>query len=147
MNLMEHCHHVLEFKVAERFTFADIVDDLHELTDFHWENLELLETYLSGELRTRFSMVDFTDAGNWHDHCLTCGTVGCAVGHGPFAGVPKNSEESWMEYSFRCFVPGTFSCRNGLWEYLFHGDWRHGESTAIQAADRIRRVLDYARNN
>lgn len=104
-------------------------------------NLETLFNYLAyGTLKAEFNM-EFYCAGYLGQHMFLtdCGTVGCAVGHGPYAGIPKTTEESWNEYAERCF------CVNlgMIFEYLFHSDWAQIDNTPTGAAKRIRYALDF----
>lgn len=85
-----------------------------------------------------------------------CGTVACAIGHGPAAGVLfrysrefdtesyrdesgtliKVQSPDWPEYSTR-FAPKD----SILWNWLFGGDWDRHDNTHRGAAARIRFVL------
>ncbi len=103
-------------------------------------NLETLFNYLAfGELKAEFNMARYyTNAPNFVP-LTKCGTAGCAVGHGPYAGIPKLTDESWNEYAERCF-----SVNLGIvFEYLFHSDWAEIDNTPIGAAKRIRYALDF----
>lgn len=68
-----------------------------------------------------------------------CGTVGCALGHGPSAGVlarvgheitieehgwygQKEFQVNWIKYSFR-FVDGDLDDYQLVWDFLFSGNW------------------------
>ena len=67
-----------------------------------------------------------------------CGTVACAVGHGPSAGIEPLSSERWESYALRCFAgqdPYVFT-------YLFGGEWTLYDNTAHGAAARIMSALD-----
>ncbi len=88
------------------------------------------------KLKAKFDMYDFTD---WH-HMLkdTCGTVGCAVGHGPYAGIPK-SNQTWVEYS-QNFVENSYS---SAFQFLFGGAWRRHDNTKIGVVRRIAYYLTH----
>ena len=75
-----------------------------------------------------------------------CGTAGCAIGHGPNAGIPALSHESWEGYSFRCFIP-KFNDRyfSPEWLWCFSSDWCNVDNTPQGAAARIKWVLDYGK--
>jgi hypothetical protein len=79
-----------------------------------------------------------------------CGTVACAVGHGPAAGVALNSNEkrrlahwgtpgaiAWGEYSRRAFYS-----RPSEFAFLFASDWAEFDNHHYGAAARIRYLLD-----
>jgi len=101
-----------------------------ELTQEQRGNLEQLAAYLrSGNLQAEFDM------GGYSDHC---GSVGCAVGHGPYAGIPKNEEELWHSYSDRVFVE---SIRAESW--MFDADWELVDNTPEGAAARIEWFLEH----
>ena len=68
----------------------------------------------------------------------SCGTVACAVGHGPAAGIqPLPGERQWWDYSYRAFVNGD----HPLWEYLFSSGWDRIDDTHHGAAARIAYAL------
>lgn len=72
-------------------------------------NLRKLAEYLQlPVLKAKFSMLTYDDnhLRPW-SHSLkkhTCGTVGCAIGHGPYATeIFKGPAESWNDYCLRVF--------------------------------------------
>lgn len=102
------------------------------------DNLKKLANYLTnGELKAMFDMLRFTD-GKQEKEANTCGTVGCAVGHGPFAGIKKLSHETWHEYSCRCFAP-----RDEMFTFMFDGNWKYLDNTSTGAANRIMYALEH----
>lgn len=112
-----------------------------ELAAHHRTNLRLLEKYLRGALRegTSFNMGEFADSDHFYTPSLECGSVGCAVGHGPYAGIPKVADDSWRMYAARQF--GADDRR--IWRWCFFGAWIASDNTAIGAANRIRFLLDH----
>lgn len=66
-----------------------------------------------------------------------CGTVACAIGHGPAAGIEPLMGERWYTYAHRCFGAGEL-----LFRWLFESDWWAVDNTAKGAAARIRVVLE-----
>lgn len=68
-----------------------------------------------------------------------CGTVACAVGHGPLAGIAPLEDESWFEYSKRVFGAPYGS----LFRWLFDDNWANVDDTATGAAARIRYYLEH----
>lgn len=107
------------------------------------KNLKKLADYLlKGELKAKFNMSRYTGHKIFTDedmYATDCGTIGCAVGHGPFAGVLKNEKELWDEYSERCFIDDT---RNSAYGFLFAGEWEDVDNTPQGAAKRILYFLE-----
>jgi hypothetical protein len=81
-----------------------------------------------------------------------CGTIACAVGHGPAAGIPMQKSEyeaverdpvnhgiDWDSYAERVFGA---NLDGNLWHFLFSASWRFIDNTALGAAARIRYVLE-----
>jgi hypothetical protein len=110
-------------------------------------NLVTLATYLRNlpDDYTRFDMFSFYD-NKFHTYnspkdalalANSCGTVACAVGHGPVAGVQTYSGESWSEYTARCFCPDD----SPVFEFLFDDAWTVRDNTPQGAAARIAYLL------
>ena len=68
-----------------------------------------------------------------------CGAVGCAVGHGPAAGIAPLPGESWVAYASRTFgvEAGDTYAHGDLWEFLFDSEWYDVDNTASGAGKRI----------
>lgn len=117
---------------------ANVIGLSHE----HEGNLRKLAAYLlAGELKAEFNMRDFTDPEKRNLQLLEateCGSVGCAVGHGPFAGIPKTKQETWTQYSLRVF--GLLD--DNYWEWCFSDGWALNDNTAQGAAKRILFLLE-----
>jgi hypothetical protein len=106
------------------------------------ENLNKLSDYLwKGEFPegTHFDMCTYCAKGMQTQP--TCGSVGCAVGHGPYAGIEKIPGEGFSEYCERCFGCGLFS-DFGAWDWCFSGKWEDVDNTAKGAAKRIQWLLE-----
>ena len=105
-------------------------------------NLEKLAAYLeSGNLKAEFDMSDFSD-NPWRVS-NDCGTVGCAVGHGPYAGIEKRPFEFWVNYCHRVFLNENTNEQKIAWEFLFSESWAETPfNQAIHAAKRIRHFLN-----
>ena len=107
-------------------------------------NLRQLAAYLmSGRLKAEFNMGQFDD--EQLDCPPTCGTVGCALGHGPYAGFPKLQCEKWEEYGERVYglaewLPG--SGINHQWDWCFSPHWDVTDNSPTGAAKRILWLLD-----
>jgi hypothetical protein len=101
-------------------------------------NLALLAAYLRSlpQDYRHFEMSDyFGTFGSHNDDPVQCGTVACAVGHGPAAGLPRlrdqnGEKESWPVYEERVFGEGLYEC-------LFSGEWSDIDDSARGAAARI----------
>lgn len=61
-----------------------------DLPQYKVNNLKKLADYLmSGDLKAEFDMSTYDDDSGTNVLVVNCGTVGCAVGHGPYAGIEK----------------------------------------------------------
>ncbi|MDH7796400.1 MULTISPECIES: hypothetical protein [unclassified Beijerinckia] len=110
----------------------------------HRENLKKLADYLAtGTTACRFDMGSFCRDEYGDDLAPLvheCGTVACAAGHGPAAGIePIKKDESWTTYVRRHFGLSLFS-DEGMW--LFSGSWERSDNTPEGAARRIYWLLD-----
>ena len=103
------------------------------------DNLQILATYLKGPLEASFHMDRFDDGRGPMFGRSDCGTVGCAVGHGPYAGLPKEFEQ-WDEYCERVFGLVYFD-QTHMW--CFSGEWWTVDNTAIGASLRIDYMLKH----
>lgn len=103
-------------------------------------NLEKLAAYLEGlpSDYAHFDMSHFHSDGDLETSGgqINCGTVACAIGHGPTAGIKAEAEEDWPEYSQRCFTENPRE-----WQWCFSDDWVGIDPTHQGAALRIRHML------
>ena len=117
---------VLDLTEEQVLNLARLADWLRALPEdyaqFEMEHF-MLDRQL-GQIKTR--AFEITD----------CGTVACAVGHGPMAGIQPQPAETWVDYSERCFAPSGF-----LFSYLFASDWSYIDNTPHGAAARIAHLL------
>jgi hypothetical protein len=116
----------------------------------HRENLLKLARYLWDlpEDYTHFDMETFFDGPDPIGHCPPqnaqrpggCGTVACALGHGPAAGVkPSDNVAGWYSYSLEAFgLPG----HSTEWLWCFSDTWRQKDNTPRGAAKRIFYMLE-----
>lgn len=136
----------------------------YDLTPRRRENLLKLANYLEKLPRNyqHFEMADFIDRNGEYDlderiaeyarhngGVDKCGTVACAVGHGPAAGIlfPPRAERfwergrpNWVRYTLEFFLGGdTTSTPEFNW--MFGGDWTKVDNHHYGAAARIRYVL------
>lgn len=110
------------------------------------DNLATLAAYLEqlpAKYR-RFDMAQFAvtpRAGRYVPPAKSphCGTVACAAGHGPKAGIPALKGESWTEYSNRVFVDQDADW--AAWDWCFGASWARYDNTPEGAAKRIRYLL------
>ena len=73
-----------------------------------------------------------------------CGTVACAIGHGPAAGISINSDDSdWYEYSHRFINNDISDIANVMWDWCFSSNWENYDNTAHGAAKRILYLLKH----
>jgi hypothetical protein len=123
-----------------------------EMTHEQIENCKKLINYLlSDNLKAKFDMRFFSDGElgffsggelGFNEHKrMECGTCGCAVGHGPYAGIIKLETEDWVVYSIRVFGIDDKQESN-LWKYCFSGLWTKKDNTPQGAAQRLQQVLD-----
>ena len=100
------------------------------------ENLEKLAAYLeSGDLKAAFDMNLYAETAS---NATLCGSLGCAIGHGPYAGIEKRSDENWLVYSNRVFD----LLNRKDWNFLFSTGWTLTDNSPEGVARRIRWLLD-----
>lgn len=108
-----------------------------KITPAQEKNLQKLVKYLRGELKAQFSMDVFSEFGGGIDQ-TDCGSIGCVVGHGPYAGVRKRKNETWFDYSARKFG---LPLESAGWTWCFGEIWCGSDNTPTGAAARIERLL------
>jgi hypothetical protein len=110
-------------------------------------NLEKLAAYLEQlpEDYTHFDMGLFLTLNDVAINAWTtiragaCGTVACALGHGPAAGIilaTKNAD--WDAYGEKAF-----ELVFDEWDWCFSSGWASVDNTPHGAAKRIRHLLDH----
>lgn len=76
-----------------------------------------------------------------------CGTVCCALGHGPGAGIPARPGEGWSSYCARAFgIDPVYSHEDWprlAWRWCFDGLWDPVDNTAPGASARILWMLEH----
>jgi len=111
----------------------------------HRRNLTKLADYLDAlpEGYERFDMWSYMlDGSNGHEVGRpgvlpsACGSVACAIGHGPSAGIRRRGDRNWEDYCSRVFGTGD------AWSYLFSAQWAYFDNTPKGAAARIRTYLE-----
>ena len=111
-------------------------------------NLEKLATYLEALPigYQHFSMRSYlTKDGMYLSHpeeantvLIDCGTIACAVGHAPAAGIPVMRGEDWDAYEAR-----VFNLTTAEWKWCFSSYWTDVDDTPHGAAKRIRYMLEH----
>lgn len=108
------------------------------------ENLKKLADYLAtGNTAMRFNMTGYCSAPGGSGLNPTehgCGTVACAVGHGPAAGMKPLHNQSWETYSSYAFGLIAYSDE---WGWCFDPEWAATDNTPEGAAARINWLLDH----
>ena len=78
--------------------------------------------------------------------CYPCGTVACAAGHGPAAGiaVPEGVDD-WNSYCHEVFDadPLGEAAQQSVYTWLFTGAWKDTDNTPQGAAKRIYYYLEH----
>jgi hypothetical protein len=106
------------------------------------DNLEILATFLDRIPQGTFHMqtcAEDTHGDDLSPQAHECMSVGCAIGHGPAAGLQvAKSDREWWEYSTRVFG---LSWMSNEWAWCFHGEWALIDNTPAGAAKRIRHLI------
>jgi hypothetical protein len=136
-----------------------------DIEPLHARNLNALALTLDAVDPSNFGMAGFferLDSGSGpsltlyastpdpdRDYEPGCGTVACAVGHGPRAGIEALPGELWANYSRRVFgIRSGGLTRAGTidhpdsWKFLFIGSIARFDNTPAGAAARIRCYLE-----
>jgi len=110
-------------------------------------NLETLATYLEALPigYEHFDMASYLRKDDRYIYMVAdaniigdCGTVACAVGHGPTAGIAATDYENWDDYSDR-----VFDLSSTEWSWCFSSSWSTTDNTHQGAAKRIRHMLEH----
>lgn len=72
-----------------------------------------------------------------------CGTICCAAGYGPTAGIPAQKHETWETYVTRAFGALPDASDYNLWDWAFSAKWVDIDNTPAGAARRIRHYLEH----
>lgn len=71
-----------------------------------------------------------------------CGSVTCAIGRGPAAGIPVRGAESWQEYLRQNFIDYDALLGSQAEDFLFSPDWQYIDITPTGVAKRIDIILE-----
>ena len=108
----------------------------------HRDNLLKLADYLA-TLPDDYEQFNMSDYMQDSDGCVvyitdqskpSCGTVACAVGHGPAAGIRVYGDVGWSDYADRVFG----KMFDDDFTYMFGSIWSDYDNTPKGAAARIR---------
>lgn len=111
----------------------------------HKDNLLKLADYLATlpddyEQFHMYAYMATSTGGYWETFALeerskpVCGTVACAVGHGPAAGIRLYGDDCWESYADRVFG----EMDNDDFQYMFGSSWSDYDNTPKGASARIR---------
>lgn len=114
---------------AKKKNLAKLADYLENLPD-GYPSFDM-RSFNSNSLSARIEVCSLVES--------KCGTVACAVGHGPDAGITAKEGELWTQYSSRVFA----SSDSRLWKWCFSDRWTQQDNTAKGAAARIRWALKH----
>jgi len=108
-------------------TFFAIVNEGQDLYDYE-SHLTLFEPYL------------------WEidpvEEVHVCGTVACAIGQGPAAGIPVGHADSWQVYSQQNLVDNDAPEGDRAEDFLFSPDWQFMDKTPMGVVKRIDILLE-----
>lgn len=111
------------------------------------ENLRKLAAHLRVSQSHNFDMSFFAVSADYDqyrdpaDVVNVCGSICCAVGHGPSAGIaPLQTDDNWFTYSRRTLLD--FDEENDAWSWCFDDLWANRDNTPEGAACRIEYLLD-----
>lgn len=107
------------------------------ITEQQRENLKKLADYLAAlpDDYKQFEMRAFSSENDDEGPPIkvVCGTAGCAVGHGPNAGLSQKRHKNWLDYCDHYFVYS----ESPAFDWMFGGDWSTSDNTPQGAAERI----------
>lgn len=117
-----------------------------QITQEQRENCQKLIDYLrSGNLKAKFNINLFSSVEIEKPN--TCGSVGCGIGQGPYAGIAKLRNEDWPDYAQRVFgisselAAGNIAKCNKFYLYTFCSYWYRYDNTPEGVANRLEKVL------
>ena len=118
---------------------------MEQLTETHINNLRKLSDYLiAGSLKKKFSMSEYcVDVHSYHSYCEpekhSCGTVACALGQGPDAGIDATGFYDWLIYAKK-----SFGVESGTkaYDFMYSWAWCDVDDTATGAGHRIKLFLE-----
>lgn len=119
-------------------------DNVWNPTHIQHSNLGKLATYLvGGRVKMKFEMASLCEnmyGSLEKPNSAGCGTVGCALGHGPEAGISGREYTMWTEY---CKQEFGLSWGSDAWLWCFSGRWSSYDNTPRGAAKRMQYLLQH----
>lgn len=113
-------------------------------SDFNRSGLEKLLAYLEiRDLKAELNMFVYEENRGKHSGVgsLDCGSVGCLIGHGPYAGIEKDPNDKWMTYALKEFLSLEVNCI--LYKFLFSYNWEDVKQDQLEAAIlRLKYILE-----
>jgi hypothetical protein len=103
--------------------------------DYGHFDMQFYLSALDDDFKTNYG--DYDSVGEAGKVVAECGTVACAIGHGPAAGIKPQRDECWYNYATR--VTGL---HNDGFSWCFSGNWSARDNTPLGAAERITVMLD-----
>lgn len=123
---------------------------------FNKENLLKLADYLDSLPAdyTHFHMGTYLKMDGWEPELgeidtdiipyEACGTVACAIGHGPAAGFPiLDKHEDWDAYCLEHFGLDANEAQGCPWDWCFSSFWKSYDNTHTGAVRRIRYLVEH----
>ena len=114
-------------KAKHRDNLLKLADYLETLPD-DYEQFDMSE-YMAARDGTYWETLGIDERSK-----PACGTVACAVGHGPSAGIRTYGDANWSDYADRVF--GVLP--DSGFDYMFASGWSMRDNTPKGAAARIR---------
>ena len=117
-------------KATHKANLLKLADYLATLPD-DYEQFDMSEYMMArdGDDRRYWEIIDLAERSK-----PVCGTVACAVGHGPAAGIRTYGDANWSDYADRVFGP----LPESGFDYMFGSGWSMHDNTPKGAAARIR---------
>lgn len=108
-------------------------------------NLLKLAAGLRGPLTAEFNMATMhSGAVLSFVGYSSCGSVGCALGHGLYLIEPRLRFESWENYYLRVYGLDVNDPQGDAeWEWCFSEDWSMVDNSPEGAADRIEYLVEH----
>jgi len=134
-------------------TYLEALPEGYDHFDMRWyfealDDFDALDDFEALGLTPDTDIVALSSGRCTTEHLNVCGTVACAIGHGPAAGVAPQGGEGWSDYTIRAFGDGENDTsdrdtRVGVYTWAFHEAWAHYDNTPLGAAQRIRYALKH----
>jgi hypothetical protein len=111
-------------------------ENLLKLARYLWD---LPENYAHFDMEYYFNVAGALRPPRSGELPTGCGTVACAVGHGPAAGIKPSDYVGWRHYTSEAFGARVL---DPVWEWCFDARWSRKDNTPRGAAKRIFYMLE-----